>query len=90
LSNAPQNIKITPEQMISFHAVASHIKSLTELWIQLETKTVNSIMERLDVLGRHPEFIKKKNFVASVGKPCLAFYREPDDFFPDDDGRWYR
>ncbi len=76
--------------MISFHAVASHIKSLTELWIQLETKTVNSIMERLDVLGRHPEFIKKKNFVASVGKPCLAFYREPDDFFPDDDGRWYR
>ncbi|XP_046459850.1 uncharacterized protein LOC124206188 isoform X2 [Daphnia pulex] len=89
LSHAPQNVNFAPEQMISSRAVASHIKSLTELWIQLEPKTVNSIMERLDVLGRHPEFINKKNFVASVGKPCLAFYREPDDFFPDD-GQWYR
>ncbi|XP_046646734.1 uncharacterized protein LOC124336884 isoform X2 [Daphnia pulicaria] len=89
LSHAPQNVNFAPEQMISSRAVASYIKSLTELWIQLEPKTVNSIMERLDVLGRHPEFINKKNFVASVGKPCLAFYREPDDFFPDD-GQWYR
>jgi hypothetical protein len=60
LSHAPQNIDFAPEQMISSLAVASHNKSLTKLWIQLEPKNVNSIMERRDVLGRNTEFTNKK------------------------------
>ena len=46
--------------MISSLAVASHIKSLTKLWIQLEPKNVNSIKERRYVLGRNTEFTNKK------------------------------
>jgi hypothetical protein len=46
--------------MISSLAVASHIRSLTKLWIQLEPKNVNSIMERRDVFGSNTEFTNEK------------------------------
>ncbi len=52
--------------MILSLAVASHIRSLTKLWIQLEPKNVNSIMERRDVLGSNTEFTNEK--VCVVGR----------------------
>ncbi|KAI9557904.1 hypothetical protein GHT06_014656 [Daphnia sinensis] len=89
LMHPVQNLNFSPEQMISPRAVASYIKSLSEFWVQLEPKTVGAIMERLDMLALHPEFINQKNFIASVGKPCLALYQDEDTFFPDD-GHWSR
>ncbi|XP_057380161.1 tudor domain-containing 6-like [Daphnia carinata] len=89
LMHAVQNFNFSPEEMISRLAVASYIKSLSEFWVQLEPKTVGAITERLEMLALHPEFINQKNFIASVGKPCLAFYQDEDSFFPDD-GRWNR
>ncbi|XP_032782253.2 tudor domain-containing protein 1 isoform X2 [Daphnia magna] len=89
LMHAVQTLNFSPEQMVSPRAVASYIKSLFEFWVQLEPKTVGAIMGRLDMLALHPEFINQKTFIASVGKPCLAFYQDEDTFFPDD-GRWHR
>jgi hypothetical protein len=39
-------------------------------------------MARLDKLALDPQFLNKKDFIPSVGKPCLAFYEV--------DNRWYR
>lgn len=77
-----QNVSFTPGQVISTRAITSFAKSPTEFWIQLEPESVEAIMTRIDKLAVDPEFLNKKNFTASVGKPCLAFFA--------DDGRWYR
>ena len=75
-------MNFVPEQIISTTAVAPFAKSVSEFWIQIQPETVTAIMERIDRLTQDPNFANKKEFNASIGKPCLAFYA--------DDGQWYR
>ena len=70
---APQNLNSVPEQIISTTAVAPFAKSVSEFWIQIQPETVTAIMERIDRLTQDPNFANKKEFIASIGKPCLAF-----------------
>uniref|UniRef100_A0A0P6EK20 Tudor domain-containing protein n=1 Tax=Daphnia magna TaxID=35525 RepID=A0A0P6EK20_9CRUS len=79
---AVQNVNFAPGQIISTHAVATHMNSATEFWVHLEPESVSAIMARIDALTLDPKFISAKDYTASVGKPCLAFFA--------DDGRWYR
>ncbi|KAI9557952.1 hypothetical protein GHT06_014704 [Daphnia sinensis] len=79
---AVQDVNFTPGQIISTHAIATHLKSATEFWVHLEPESVFALMDRIDALALDPKFINAKDYTASVGKPCLAFFA--------DDGRWYR
>ncbi|KAI9557906.1 hypothetical protein GHT06_014658 [Daphnia sinensis] len=77
-----QDITFAPTQVISNHAIISHAESPTEFWIQLEPESVEAIMNQIDKLAVDPQFLTANNFSASIGKPCLAFFKE--------DERWYR
>ena len=79
---AQQNLNFAPGQTISTNAVVPYFKSPTEFWIQIQPELVDAVMERIGGLALDPNFIKKKDFTASIGKPCLAFFA--------DDGSWYR
>jgi hypothetical protein len=79
---APQDLNFVPGQTISTSALVPYYESPTEFWIQIQPKLVDVIMERIGKLALDPQFINKKDFRASIGKPCLAFF--------EDDGCWYR
>ena len=80
---APQIVDYEAEKVLSTRAIIPFTISPKEFWIQLEPGLVEStIMERLDELATDSEFINNKNFVPSVGSPCLVYLA--------DDQRWYR
>ncbi len=79
---AVQDVNFAPQQVISTNAVTLCFESPSEFWVQLDPNSVNDFMERLDKLALDPQFLNKKDFIPSVGKPCLAFYEV--------DKRWYR
>lgn len=78
---APQ-LEFSPGQTMSSEAITPYFVSPSEFWVQLDPKSVDVIMERLDDLALDPAFLNNKDFCPGVGKTCLAF-------FPDDN-RWYR
>ncbi|EFX87066.1 hypothetical protein DAPPUDRAFT_312582 [Daphnia pulex] len=77
-----QDVNFAPQQIISTNAITLCFKSPAEFWVQFDPSSVNDLMARLDKLALDPQFLNKKDFIPSVGKPCLAFYEV--------DKRWYR
>ena len=75
-----QNLNFVSKQVISTRAFASYVKSPTEFWVQLDPKSLDLVMDRID--ERVPGFSSKNHFIATKGKSCLAFFSE--------DKRWYR
>lgn len=79
----PQNFDFVPDEIISTTAFLPFVKTPLEFWVQLESESVEAIMEQSDKLATEPDFLNNKsNFVPVVGKSCLAFFAE--------DERWYR
>lgn len=70
---APQNWNFIREQIISTSAVSPYASLISEFWIQIQQETMPAIMKRIVRLTHDPNFANKKEFIASIGKPCLAF-----------------